>query len=51
MQDQTLSMYFPGKIRHGRHVTTMGTPDVVQDLLLEVLWDSIPEDLGDRGEW
>src|SRR5713101_7883370 len=29
---------------------TVGTPDVVQDLVLEVRGDSIPEDLGCRGE-
>src|SRR5215471_3428245 len=29
MQDQTSPVYFPGKIRHGRHVATMGTPNIV----------------------
>src|SRR6266571_2943969 len=44
-------MHLPGKIRHGGHVATVGTPDVVQDLLLEVRGDSVPEDVGCRGEW
>ena len=35
-QDQTLPVYFPGKIRHGGHIATVGTPDVLQDTLLEV---------------
>src|SRR5262249_45289919 len=42
-QDQTLPVYFPGKIRHGRHVLTMGTRDVVEDTLLEMWRDSVPE--------
>src|SRR5215475_12506316 len=29
MQDQTSPVYFPGKIRHGSHVATMGTPHIV----------------------
>src|SRR2546427_175028 len=36
---------------HLRHVITVRTRDVLQDTFLEMLWDSIPEDLGGRGEW
>jgi hypothetical protein len=35
-QDQTPAVYFPGKLRHGGHFSTVGTPHVVQDTLLEV---------------
>jgi hypothetical protein len=27
---------FPGKIRHGGHVLTMGTRDIVEDTLLKM---------------
>jgi hypothetical protein len=42
-QDQTPAVYFPGKIRHDGHVTAVGTPDVLQDTLLEVWRDGFPE--------
>src|SRR5262249_2947588 len=49
-QDQTTTVYFSGNIRHGGHVTTVGTPHVVQDTLLDVRGDSVPEYLCYRGE-
>src|SRR5438128_2586459 len=49
-QDQTPAVDFPRKIRHGSHVATVRTPHVVQDALLEVRGDSVPEDLGCWGE-
>src|SRR5262249_43925002 len=42
-QDQTPTVYCPGKIRHDGHVTAVGTPDVLQDTLLEVWRDGFPE--------
>jgi hypothetical protein len=49
IQDQTRPVYFSRKVHHGRHIATVGTPDVLQDALLEVWGDSIPACLGFRG--
>jgi hypothetical protein len=51
IQEQTPAVYFSSNIRHGRHVTTVGTLDVVYYALLEVRGDRIPEYVGCRGEW